>query len=215
MNQAEVTTSFVDAFALKGFTEPVPVYRVEQRHRTHVLADRYIVITDIRGFSAIAETSQMTVVEDILDRLHELISRVCRDFGGTHHFGAGDGQFLTFSEPGRAMAAVERLTEEWGKSTGKQRCPMNVAVHKGTLYAYRSYLFGRAMNETVAVEIATHLLVPTDVSIFVSGPVRQDLAETPWQDQLHRVDIAGTTSRLAEIAIYRLEKPKLEAARAI
>jgi hypothetical protein len=67
----------------------------------------------------------------------------------------------------------------------------------------------------VAVEIATHLLVPTDVSIFVSGPVRQDLAETPWQDQLHRVDIAGTTSRLAEIAIYRLEKPKLEAARAI
>jgi class 3 adenylate cyclase len=30
VNQAEVRTALVDAFTLKGFTEPVPVYRIEQ-----------------------------------------------------------------------------------------------------------------------------------------------------------------------------------------
>src|ERR687887_1108685 len=34
VNQAEVRTVFVDAFVLKGFPEPVPVYRVEQAHRS-------------------------------------------------------------------------------------------------------------------------------------------------------------------------------------
>jgi fructose-specific component phosphotransferase system IIB-like protein len=33
VNQGEVRTALIDAFALKGFTEPVPVYRVE--HPSH------------------------------------------------------------------------------------------------------------------------------------------------------------------------------------
>ena len=37
VNQAEVRTSFVDAFPFKGFPESVPVYRIEQTHRTFVV----------------------------------------------------------------------------------------------------------------------------------------------------------------------------------
>jgi adenylate cyclase len=33
VNQAEVRTAPVGSFALKGFGEPVPIYRVEQTHR--------------------------------------------------------------------------------------------------------------------------------------------------------------------------------------
>jgi class 3 adenylate cyclase len=34
VNQGEVRTAFVDAFPLKGFAEPVPVYRIETGHRS-------------------------------------------------------------------------------------------------------------------------------------------------------------------------------------
>src|SRR5919198_1969412 len=47
VNQAEVRTVFVDAFVLKGFPEPVPVYRVEQAHRSRVITGQYIVITNL------------------------------------------------------------------------------------------------------------------------------------------------------------------------
>ena len=63
VNQAEVHTAFVDTFPLKGFPEPVPVYRIEQTHRTRVITGQYIVITDLHGFSAVAEASSMTVVD--------------------------------------------------------------------------------------------------------------------------------------------------------
>src|SRR5215510_1868775 len=55
VNQAEVRTAFVDTFTCKGFPEPVLVYRIEQRLRTRVIADQYIVVTDLHGFSTILE----------------------------------------------------------------------------------------------------------------------------------------------------------------
>ena len=72
VNQAEVCTAFVDTFTLKGFPEPVPVYRIEQTHRIRVITGQYIVITDLHGFGAMAEASPMTVVEKVLDRLLEI-----------------------------------------------------------------------------------------------------------------------------------------------
>jgi class 3 adenylate cyclase len=50
VNHGEVRTTLVDAFALKGFAEPVPIYRVEQTHRTQALMAQYILWTDLRGF---------------------------------------------------------------------------------------------------------------------------------------------------------------------
>jgi class 3 adenylate cyclase len=100
MNQAEIRTALVDAFTLKGFTGLVPVYRIEQTYRTRVIADQYLVITDLRRFSAMAETGSMTDVEKILDRLHALVGEVCRDFNGATRFSVGDSYFLTFRMPG-------------------------------------------------------------------------------------------------------------------
>jgi class 3 adenylate cyclase len=74
----------VDAFTLKGFTGPVPVYRIEQTYRTRVIADQYIMIADLGGFSALVETAPMTDVERILDRFRELVGNMCRDFNGSN-----------------------------------------------------------------------------------------------------------------------------------
>jgi class 3 adenylate cyclase len=208
VNQAEVRTAFVDTFPLKGFPEPVPVYRIEQTHRTRVITGQYIVITDLHGFGAMAEVSPMAVVEQILDRLLEMVGGVCREFGGTNRVGEADSYCLTFSDPGLTLAAVERLAEEWGAFERREglRCPMNVAVHKGVLYAFRSYLYSRDLAVAVAVENATSRLPPGALSIFVTEQVRRDLAETPWEQRLQPVAVQPTSPRLAWVEIYRLGK---------
>jgi class 3 adenylate cyclase len=208
VNQAEVRTAFVDTFTLKGFPEPVPVYRIEQTHRTRVITGQYLVITDLHGLGAVAEVGPMTVVEQILDRLLELVEGVCRECGGTNRGGEADSYCLTFPDPALTLAAVERLAEEWAAFERGEglRCPMNVAVHKGVLYAYRSYLYSRDLAVAVAVESATSRLPPGETSIFVTERVRLDLAGTPWEQRLQPVDVQPTSPRLAGLAIYRLRK---------
>jgi class 3 adenylate cyclase len=206
VNQAEVRTSFVDAFPFKGFPESVPVYRIEQTHRTRVIADQYIVITDLSGFTAITETSSLATVEKILDRLFELVRSICRECGGTTLFGAGDAYCLTFPEARLAMAAGECLAEEWGAFTQAEGlpCSLKVVVHKGVLYAYRSYLWSSDLNVAFGVERAIPRLPPRTAWIFITGPVRQDLVATPWDKRLQPVDLGPTAPQLAEVEVYRL-----------
>jgi len=208
VNQAEVRTSFVDAFVLKGFPEPVPVYRVEQTHRSRVIAGQYIVITNLRNYTALVARSPMAAMEQILNRHFELIDHACRECSGTNRFEAGDSYCLTFPDPGLAMAAVERLEKEWDafeRSKGLG-CPINIVVHKGDLYAFRSFLYGIDLNVAVLVERAARL-PPGDTSIFVTRQVRLDLVGTPWHKRLQPVDVEPIVPQLAEIEVYRLGKP--------
>jgi adenylate cyclase len=206
MNQAEVRASFVDTFMLKGFSEPVAVYRIEQTHRMRVIADQYIVVTDLRGFAAIWEQSPMSVVEKILDYLLDLVGRVCSEFSGSHRSQTGDSYLLTFPDAAQAMAAVARLAEGWSAFQRHEgvRCSMNVAMHKGILYAFRSYLLSRDINLAFNLESATSRLESDGASIFLTGQVRKDLAGTPWDKRLQPVDIRASSPRLAGIDVYRL-----------
>jgi class 3 adenylate cyclase len=206
VNQAEVRTTLVDAFTLKGFPAPVPVYRLEQTHRTRVIIEQYIVVTDLHGFSTVTETVPIVAVEKILDYLLELVERVCRECDGTSRFSAGDAYCVTFPDAMLAMAAVEHLAAAWGTFARDEglRCPINVVVHKGTLYAFRSYLWSGDLNVAFGVDRATHRLPPRDTWIFVTGPVRQDLEATPWAKRLQPVDLGPTAPQLAAVAVYRL-----------
>ncbi|MBM3219723.1 MAG: adenylate cyclase [Candidatus Rokubacteria bacterium] len=143
MNHAEIRTSFVSALALKGFAEPAAVYRIEQRHRTHVIADQYVVVADLKGFTTLTETRPATLVETALDALHEIVATACHDFGGVVRFSAGDAYCLTFTDAERVMAGVEHLATAWARFSREAdvRCAINVAVHKATLHAFRSYLW--------------------------------------------------------------------------
>lgn len=204
-NKAELRAALVDTPTLEGFPEPVAVYRIEQTHRMRIIPDQYIVVTDLRGFGAIAETSPMSVIEQILDHLLELMRRVCSDFSGTHRSTTGDSYVLTFSDAARTMAAVERLAEEWNTFQHEGvRCSMNVAVHKGVLYAFRAFLLSPDLNLAFNVEGATKRLESSGTSIFVTGHVRKDLAGTAWDARLRPVDIERRRPRLAGIEIYRL-----------
>jgi len=210
LNRAEVRTAFVDTVTLKGFPDPVLVYRVAQTHRTRVIADQYIVFADLRGFTRYAEERPMADAEEILDELFDLTNRVSREFDGTNRFSIGDAYCLTFPQAGAAMEAAERLTQRWAdfdRGRGID-CPMNVAVHKGTLHAYRSNLWGRGLEVAAELENESRrLLLAGECSIFVTGQVRGDLAGSAWEARLGPVDIRPSTPRLAEIEIFRLAMP--------
>jgi len=212
MNRAEVRASLVDTFQFKGFSEPSPVYRIEQTHRMRVIPDQVIVATDLHAFGTIAENSPLALVEKILDRLLDLVSRVCSDFSGKHRSNAGDTYLLTFPDAQKGMAAVERLAEEWNRfqQAASLRCPMNVAVHKGVLYAFRSYLLSRDINIAWNLEKVTSRLSSSGTSIFLTGDVRKELAGTRWDDRLSPVDIRASFPRLADIEIYRLDPKEPE-----
>jgi adenylate cyclase len=206
VNQAEVRTALVDAFTLKGFTGLVPVYRIEQTYRTRVIADQYIVMTDLRRFSAVVETGPVTEVEKILDRLRELVGNACRDFSGAIHSSVGDSYFLTFPDARLAISAVERLAEEW-RAPGHREgslCPMGVAVHKGVLYAFRDFVYSRDVNIAAAVERVASRLSPADTVVLVTGQVRRDLVGSAWDERFQRVDVSPSFPVLADIEIYRL-----------
>ena len=207
VNQAEVRTTLVDAFVLKGFSDPVPVYRIEQTHRTQVIADQYIVFTDLRGFGKFVAASQLTAVERVLERLLDLVGEVCREFDGTSRFNLGDAYCLTFSDPDRAMAATARLAADWEFFDRREHvgCPIIAALHKGTLLLFRSYLLGTALNVVGEIVDAAGRVAGPGTAIFVTGQVRRSLAGTSWHERLRRVDIgSGEQNRLAEIEIFRL-----------
>jgi class 3 adenylate cyclase len=206
LNPAEVRTAFVSEFSMDGFPEPVAVYRVEQTHRTQTIDDQYIVHTDLRGFGAFAKSSQTKVVERILDRLFELVTLNCRTFGGANRLGIGDGYFLTFPEADQAMSAAEQLMVEWDTYMRKEDLPcfMNVAVHMGTLFAYRSYLYGIDLDITEVVERTTkHLSVGTS-SVFVTGKVRGQLLGTPWAQRMRPIEVSAASPHLDGQELYQL-----------
>lgn len=206
VNQAEVRTALVDAFALKGFTEPVPVYRIEQTHHTQVIAGQYIVVTDLNNFSKFLKPPQLTAVEDVLERLLELVGQVCREFEGTTRFNSGDAFCLTFTDADRAIGATERLAEEWelfnrGENLG---CPLVTALHKGALYLFRSYVYSADLMVVSAVMNAGKRSLGGDAAIFVTGLVHRELAG-PWQARLRRLDVGlGYRDRLADIEVFLL-----------
>jgi class 3 adenylate cyclase len=207
VNQAEIRTAFVDTFSLKGFSNSVLVYRVEQTHRTRVIANQYILATDLRLFSRVVETAPMTTVERVLETLFVLTNRVAGEFSGTVRFNAGDAYYLTFADASLAMAAAERLSESWGAFIRQETlpCHMNVAVHQGMLYAFRSYLYGPGIDIATQVERASAgVLAPGEGSIFVTGEVRSKLAGTVWEARLEMVNISSASPRLAKTKIYRL-----------
>src|SRR5713101_10218559 len=105
------------------------------------------------------------------------------------------------------MAAAEGLSENWDAFLYQEKlsCPINVAVHRGTLYAFCSYLYGPGINVASRVESASGaVLASNEGSIFVTGEVRSYLAGTMWDARLDLIDVRPRGH--AEIEIYRLGK---------
>jgi class 3 adenylate cyclase len=199
---AEVQTSRVDSFALKGFSEPVEVYRVEQRHRSCVLPDACILLTDLRGFTRLTETAPIATIERALTAFDELVSTTARQFAGTIRFSIGDSFCLTFDTAMQGIGAAERLSAEWEMANRRDRigCAINLVLHRGYLCGFRSFLYGKGIGEASRVQRASAGLLATDEGgVFLTEAVRRELADSHWHD--HIVPVA---LNLPDVATYRL-----------
>ncbi|WFU39020.1 adenylate/guanylate cyclase domain-containing protein [Bradyrhizobium sp. CB82] len=205
---AEVQTALVENFVLKGFVEPMPVYRIEQRHRTRVIPGIYILFVDLHGFGKIMDAGHVTKIERILDMLDAVTYGTAQEFGGTVRFNQGDSYCITFAEAAQAMAGVERLICKWDAIRHLEQfdCTISIALHRGTLYAFRSFLYGRDVWIASQLQSASSkLLSDSENGIFVTDAVYSALFGTPWHNRLQPVALQPLPKPpLVGIAVYRL-----------
>jgi len=208
LTPAEIQTALVENFAFKGFAEPMPVYRIERRDRTRIFADTYILFSDLRGFGRMMDAAPTSAtVERILDALDALTRRSAQELGGTIRFNLGDSYCVTFDEAAQAIAWAERLTRNWDAIRHQEQfgCTISIGLHRGTLYTFRSFLYGRDVWIASQLQTASAKLLESEENgIFVTGAVRSALFGTPSHNRLQPVTLLPLPQTLAGIEIYRL-----------
>jgi class 3 adenylate cyclase len=190
-------------FAFKGFAEPTPVYRIQQRHRTLTIADTYIQYLDLTGFHSVVDAEPAgTTVERILDTLDGVTHMIAQQFGGHIRFSLADSYCITFGEAGQAIAAAEGLSLSWDASHQEVfGCGMGIGLHRGTIYTFRSFLYGRDVRVAVQLRDASaKLLTSGENGIFATSAFRDALFGTAWHNRLQPVELKP----LAGIESYRL-----------
>jgi class 3 adenylate cyclase len=210
LTSSEVQTALVDDFALKGFVEPIPVYRVEQRHRTRIIDDAYILVSDLRGFTRLTETQPVVAIERLLVTLDALAHRVAHEFDGTIRFNFGDSYCLTFSNVAQLIAAADRLSQDWKATSQEARsgCAINIALHRGKISLFRSFLYGHGYGIAARVVNASiEVLADREGGIFVTSTVRDDLAGSTWHKRLEPVALTQRDAHFAGLEVYRLTAP--------
>src|SRR5215510_7567516 len=160
LNKAEVQTSFVNEFKVKGFAEPEKIYRVDQKYRVRTLANQFIVFTDIRGWTTFTKSSSIQEIEDVLIYYDDLLNRVCDSYGGEIRNTGGDQYFLTFSEAESLFNAIDELCESWQEIRRRYDLGLAIAIHKGDLNIIRSYLFSNDIHVTYSLKQLNHSNFP-------------------------------------------------------
>jgi class 3 adenylate cyclase len=208
LTSAEIQTAHVENFAFKGFAEPMPVYRIDRRDRTHIFADTYILFSDLSGFGRMMDAGPAsTAVERILDALDALTRGTAQELGGTIRFNLGDSYCVTFAEAAQAIAWAERFTRNWDAIRHQQQfgCTISIGIHRGTLYTFRSFLYGRDVWIASQLQSASAKILRSEENgIFATGAVRSALFGTPSHNRLQPVALLPLPAALAGIEVYRL-----------
>lgn len=208
LTSAEIQAALVESFVLKGFAEPIPIYRIEQRHRTRIIPEIYILFLDLYGFGQIMDAGPVAKIERTLDMLDGVTYRMAQEFGGTVRFNQGDSYCITFAEAAQAIAGAERLVRKWDaiRHLEQFECTISIGLHCGTIYAFRSFLYGRDVWIASQLQSAsTKLLTSEENGIFVTNAVHSALFGTPWHNRLEPVALQALLKPpLVGIIAYRL-----------
>ena len=203
LNKAEVQTSFVGEFDLKGFSEPVRVYKVHQKHRGRVLTDQFIVFTDIRGWTDFTKSKEVREVESFLSDYDDLLNEICNGDNGIIRNTSGDQYFITFSEAVRLFTAIDSLCAAWKGMIARHQLGLSIAIHKGDLNIIRSYLYSNDIHTTIFLEKIRRLSYPDKKSITVvtSGKVKDNAKGTHWENKFREVDFSNITDEKQKMVI--------------
>ena len=175
LNKAEIKTQFVDEFNLKGFGMPERVYRVLREHRTRIIENQVIVVSDVRHFGDFTNRASVKDVEAFLLFNENIHTAICSEFGGTVRAIVGDEYFFTFQDEEMALEGVYELVKRYNREIKSnpiyENLAISVCVHRGTLKAFRFFLFGEDINTTGAMEDIGRSAKPEGNCVVVSGDV--------------------------------------------
>jgi class 3 adenylate cyclase len=192
LNKAEIQTSFVNEFSLKGMSEPEKIYKIDQKHKTRIIKNQVIIFTDLRGFTAYHESHSIEDVERLLTQLDLLEKEVCEEYGGTIRLITADAYFLTFIEAHLALAAIESLCRKWSEFIQQHQigCGIRIGVNKGDLNIFRSCIYGRDINIAARLETTGRIICPgtEQNSVLVTERIKDEVSGTSWSDKLQKVD---------------------------
>jgi class 3 adenylate cyclase len=191
LNKAEVTTSFVNEFILKGIKEPVLVYKIERQQKTRILKNRVIVFVDLSGIARFWDKHPLEDWENLLIYLDDLIRDTCEKNGGVVHFIMGDSYFLTFPEVILALTGITNLAEQWAEFIQRNiiDCSLYVGVHKGDVNILRSHVFGNDIAVAASLAYQRSLLAENGKTIvLVSSRIVDDAKGTAWEQSFTSVE---------------------------
>jgi class 3 adenylate cyclase len=189
LNKAEIQTSFVGEFPVKGFSEPEKIYKVDQKHRARVITDQWIVFTDIKGWTNFIKHSEEEAIESILYIYDDLINEVCDKHNGVIRNTTGDTYFLTFTNQDDLFAGIDELSMSWKYVVNKYQLGISVSIHKGNLNVIRSYLYGEDINTTVFLQRLLSQLIKdkSKISIITSQNVKTGTTNTNWESRFSEI----------------------------
>jgi len=186
--KAEAQTSFVNEFVLKGFPEPEKIYKVEQKHKTRIIKDQYIVFTDINGWGSYTRRSTIDEIESFLLLYDTLVNEVILQHGGLVRKFSGDSFFLTFRELDQVLAAMEKLFKRWRKVTQTFGLGLTVGVHRGDLNIFRMYVFSDDVQATSMLTRIRFARPDEECTILASRRIREDAQGTGWEPKFIKVN---------------------------
>ena len=183
LNKAEVQTSFVNEFNFKGFDQPEQIYKLEQKHRSRVLTDQFILLIDIRGWTDYTKSNGVEVVESLLIDYDDLVNDICERHNGVIRNASGDEYFLTFSDASTVFPATQDFCESWKKMVERYQLGLSIGIHKGDLNVIRSYLYSNDIHTTVFLARLNRLAYPNKdaISVVVSHIAKESAAGTNWE----------------------------------
>lgn len=175
-----------------------------------------LLVTDLRGFTALSEQMQPSDVFEMLNQLQGALSEAVHACGGIVDKFMGDGMLAVFgaTDPApdharRAMEAVRRIRavlDEQNRSRANGRLRVGMGVHSGTVVAgcmgggsrLEFTVIGDAVNTTSRLEAMTK---DKGVDVLVSEETASRVPEIKFKD----LGVVAVRGRQKELRIFTLE----------
>jgi class 3 adenylate cyclase/DNA-binding SARP family transcriptional activator len=179
-----------------------------------------VVILDLRGFTAFADTSEPEEVMSLLRRYHQDMGQIIQSHGGTLEQFSGSSMLVIFNDPvivedpaGRAVRMAlemrkrfEDLMTTWRKRGHDIALGIGIAHGHATIgtIGYEARIgygvIGRVTN--LAARLSSEA---RPGQILVSAPVYALVESSVEADQADQVDLAGFARPIAAYSIARLK----------
>jgi class 3 adenylate cyclase len=190
MNKGEIQTSFVNEFDLKGFVQPEKVYKVDQKYRTRVLHDQYIIYTDAKGFTRFMKSEEPEQVESFLLACDDLFNDICEKHSGVIRQMNGDEYFITFADPMQTLSAIKEICQNWEDIIKQFGIGISMGIHRGNINIIRSFVYGEDIHTTVALSGFDKIYgtKPDEVWVITSNKIVEDFHGLLQEGQCQKLD---------------------------